>query len=286
MDQWVQSFKRFSPETKTWIFSTKKNIPEDIDVCIFNITNVKKTERQFFSNFGVLVADEAHTTVCSVSNSKALLKFTPKYSIALTATPDRSDNLDKILYLHFGSFVIRRPLFRNFNYYIKETGFFPKIQINVIGKLDWNSVLESQAKNKKRNLIILELLLRFKNRRFLVLCKRVDQANILFKALEKVDSVDIYTGTSTYFDSEARILISTYNKSGVGFDNPTLDALLVAGDIGSESAIIQFVGRIFRGNDLTPLIIDLMDSFGPLKTHLKERERIYQDIGGMRNILE
>ena len=139
MDQWVQYFRTIFTETKTWIFSTKKTIPKDIDVCIFNITNVKKSERQFFSNFGVLVCDEAHT-VCSVSNSKALLHFTPKYAIALTATPDRSDGLDKILYLHFGSFVIRRPLFRNFNYYIKDTGFFPKIKINVIGK-NWTGIL-------------------------------------------------------------------------------------------------------------------------------------------------
>ena len=43
--------------------------------------------------------------------------------------------------------------------------------------------------------MILDLLLKFGNRRFLVLCKRVEQANILFEALKKIDSVDIYTGT-------------------------------------------------------------------------------------------
>jgi SNF2 family DNA or RNA helicase len=286
MDQWRESLKRFSPDTRTWIFSTRERVPKNIDVCIFNITNVKKTERHLFSKFGVLVLDEAHTA-CSVENSKALLKFTPKYAMALTATPDRIDNLDKILYLHFGSFVIRRPLFRNFNYYIKETGFFPKIETNIMGKLNWNVVLESQAKNEKRNLMILELLLRFRNRRFLVLCKRVEQAKILFNALEDVDSVDIYTGTNRYYNSEKRVLVSTFSKSGVGFDNPTLDALLVAGDIGSEPAVVQFVGRCggFRGQEIPPMIIDFCDRLAPLKKHLKEREIIYESIGGFRNVL-
>ena len=137
--------KRFSSETKTWIFSSKKPVPEDADVCIFNITNVKKSKRQLFSKYGVLIVDEAHTS-CSIENSKALLNFTPKFAIALTATPYRDDDLDKILFLHFGPFVVSRKLFRSFNYYIKETNFFPKIQQNVFGKLDWNSVLEFTSK--------------------------------------------------------------------------------------------------------------------------------------------
>ena len=44
MDQWKETSKRFSSETKTWIFSSKKPVPEDADVCIFNITNVKIQE--------------------------------------------------------------------------------------------------------------------------------------------------------------------------------------------------------------------------------------------------
>jgi superfamily II DNA or RNA helicase len=285
MEQWLQTFKRFSPETKVQIFSSRKRIDESADVYIFNITNVKKTEREYFSHFGVLVVDEAHTA-CSLNNSKALLHFTPKYAIALTATPYRDDDLDKILFLHFGPFVVSRKLYRSFNYYIKETNFFPRIQQNVIGKLDWNSVLESQASNQKRNTLIIDLLLQFKDRRFMVLCKRVDQAQILFNALDPVDSVDIYTGTNTYYNSEKRILISTFSKSGVGFDNPTLDALLVAGDIESDTSVVQFIGRCFRRDDVTPLIIDLCDRFAPLKNHLKSREEIYKSIGGVRNVLD
>ena len=133
--------------------------------------------------------------------------------------------------------------------------------------------------------MIINLLLQFKERRFLVLTKRIEQANILFNALKEINSVDIYIGTNTYYNSEKRILISTFSKSGVGFDNPILDALLVASDIGSEPAIIQFVGRCFRKDEVSPIIIDLCDRFGPLISHLKSREEIYKSIGGIRNII-
>jgi superfamily II DNA or RNA helicase len=277
--QWKATFERFSEGINVVVLKGKTDTSQ-ADVVIVNVTNVPKYPRETFASVGFLIADEAHV-LCSEVYSKALLHFTPKYAVAMTATPYRSDGLDRVLSLHFGTEIISRKLFRPFSYFIYETKFVPRIESNIDGSLNWNLVLESQARNEKRNNFIVEILRMYSDRTFLVLCKRIEQIKILSEKLRNFnEDVDEYTGTDKYFRSSARVLLSTYSKSGVGFDHPSLDALLVASDV--QELFIQYVGRVFRREETFPIIIDFEDKFGVLKKHLQSRESVYQNLGGVR----
>ena len=278
IDQWEYAIHKVCPDALVQVLDGKTEIDLEGDFFIMNVSNVRKRDRNYFKCIGLLIVDEAHT-ICTENMSQSLFWFQPKYNIALTATPDRTDGKGKLLELHFGPERIVRKLWRPFNVYVVNTKFKPVTKQNKQGKLDWNSVLESQGLEENRNILIVDIIRYFKSRNFLVLCKRIDQANILYKLLKNYgEDVDVYTGTSKKFDRNSRILVSTYSKSGVGFDHPKLDSLIIASDV--EEGIQQYVGRVFRREDVVPIIFDLLDKLHTLFRHFLTRRELYTSIGG------
>ena len=114
----------------------------------------------------------------------------------------------------------------------------------------------------------------------MVLSKRVEQAQYIYDNLkEKGESVAILVGSETEFDRNARILIGTTGKVGVGFDHAKLDTLLLASDL--EEYFIQYLGRVFRREDVEPIVFDLVDNNPILKKHFSTRRGIYNEVGGI-----
>ena len=278
IEQWEYAIHKVCPEALVQVLDGKTSMDPDGDFFIMNVANVHKRDRDYFRIIGLLIVDEAHT-ICTENLSQSLFWFQPKYNLALTATPDRTDGKGKILELYYGNERIVRKLWRPFNVYVVNTCFKPVTQQTKQGRLDWNSVLESQGSEESRNLLIVAIIRYFRTRNFLVLCKRVDQTNILFKMLKACrEDADVYTGTTKQFNRSSRILVSTYSKSGVGFDHPKLDALIIASDV--EEGIEQYIGRVFRREDVVPIIFDILDKLHTLFKHFLTRRALYTSIGG------
>ena len=284
IDQWYYSIKKVCPEAKIQILDTKKPIDPSVDFYIMNSSNVTKRSKDDFKNIGILIVDEAHT-ICTENLSKGLFWFKPKYLIGLTATPYRTDGMSTILELFFGPEIIERKLRRPFNVYVLKTKIVHEPKSNKMGKLDWNSVLKSQCLNINRNKMIVNIVRYFNNRNILILCKLVEQSKMILQMLKQLDQhADMFVSTQKKFDYDCRILISTYSKTGVGFDHPKLDMLIIASDV--EEGIEQYVGRIFRRQDTTPIIIDILDDFRPLYNHYLTRRKLYLDTGAEINDLK
>jgi len=277
--QWVDSIiQACGKKTKIQLVKGKTPIDPDADFYIINPLLLLKRGRFDFRNVLTVIIDEAHL-ICTEKYSRGLNFLFPKYLIGLTATPIRSDGQDKVLDLFVGANMIYRPLRANFNAYLFFTGFKPEVQQNSSGDLDWNSVLASQARDGSRNGMIVDLCRYFSRRNILVLCKRKDQAKALHTGLVKYgEDSCIFMGSNKYFNLESRIVVSTCSKSGVGFDHPKLDMLILASDV--EENFIQYLGRVFRREDHYPIIVDLVDSFEPLQKHSRSRKQIYQEAGG------
>jgi superfamily II DNA or RNA helicase len=230
-----------------------------------------------FDDIGVVIVDEAHT-ICTENLSKGLFWFQPRYLIALTATPHRTDGLSKVLELFFGPEIIERKLYRPFNVYLLKTNFNIDAKLTKQGKLDWNSVLKCQCLNPNRNQMIINIVEFFKSRNILILCKSVAQSKLLFQELLSINqSVDMFVASQKKFNHSSRILISTFSKTGVGFDHPKLDMLIIASDV--EEGIEQYMGRIFRRDNTTPIIVDIVDNFRPLYNHYLTRRKLYLSTG-------
>lgn len=281
MLQWEYYIKTFT-NGKLQKLTSKNKIDKSANFYIINPLLVSKRSFEDFSHIGMVIVDEVHI-ICTENLIKSLYFFNPVYLIGLSATPNRPDGMDKILDLYFGTTKIERNMFRLFHVYNISTGFCPptrNIRTTVKGTLDWGSVLEAQAENKKRNEIILNCIKKFKTKNILVLCKRVSQAKILLEKCEKAgEDAELYVGSKKFFNVSKRILVSTYQKAGVGFDFPKLNCLIVASDL--LEYFQQYVGRIFRTDDTFPLVIDFEDNFGPFKKHLKIRNEVCESLGGI-----
>lgn len=212
--------------------------------------------------------------------SQCMRYILPRYVLGLSATPYRTDGLDILLDMYFGKYKIVRKLYRKHIVYRYNTGLKPEVKLNKMGKVDWGSVLESQCSNRDRNEVIIRLIQHFPDRVFLVLCKRVDQANYIVERLqEEKEDVTSLIGSKQEFEQSSRVLVGTVQKTGVGFDHPRLDTLILASDV--EQYFVQYLGRVFRRQDSEPIIFDLVDNYALLLKHFKTRNSVYVEHGGI-----
>ncbi len=275
MTQWETLIHSFFPGASVLI--VKKNTKlQSHPFYIINATNVCKMERSFFNDIGTVIVDEVHL-LCAKTLYKSLFYLTPRYLFGLSATPYRPDGMDVLLDLYFGTKKIVKKL-------AKKHTVYPGIHIPSVltwdGRLDWNSVLTTQGLHPERNQLIVDIISKLNHLSFLVLCKRIYQGQILLKLLQEAgEHVTDMLGTKKTFDEDARILIATTQKCGVGFSHEKLNALIIASDM--EEYFIQYLGRVFRKPDTEPVIFDLIDSHSVLKKHFATRKKVYLSSGGV-----
>lgn len=279
MKQWEKNFNKFCPNSKVQILTTKSVMNKECDFYIMNAINIFKMGRKYFEDIGCVVVDEAHL-IMAETLSKSLQVLSPRYLIGLTATPYRPDGLDILLEFYFGKVKIIRKLYRKHTAYKVSTDFTPTVELQNNGKVNWNSVLESQASSKERNELIIRLVRYFKERTFLILVKRVAQGQYLLDRFrEEGENVTSLLGKQQEFEVTSRILVGTCSKVGVGFDHPKLDTLLLAADV--EEYFVQYLGRVFRTKEVEPIIFDLVDKNRILDKHFRTRQAIYLEHGGI-----
>lgn len=282
--QWKELIYKLCPDAKTQVIKTKDLLDKCADFYLINAINATKMEFGFFDTIGTVIVDELHL-ICAKTLFKAFFFVTPRYFIGLSATPYRSDGLDKLIDLYFGEHRITKALYKKHTVYCVHTGLDIPYDYNWEGKIDWNSLLNNQAQNQERNQLLVDIIKHFKDRYFLVLCKRISQGEKLIEMLtEEKESVTDLLGTKKDFDEEARIVIATTSKVGVGFSHNKLNALILASDV--EAYFIQYMGRVFRTPETEPIIFDLVDKNNVLKKHFATRRKVYHDAGGTIKIIK
>lgn len=288
MDQWLELIQKTCINSKVQIVLPKTELAIDCDFYIINIVNVFKMGYSFFDSIGMLICDEIHL-LCSSVFHKSFYHVYPRYVLGLSATPYRNDEFNKIISLYFGDYKIVRELKSSFDvnvYYTDlvieyKTRYDVRKHKNII---DWNSVVNYQSNNDKRNIFIINLIKKYNTLNFLVLCKRVNQVNKLVELLKKENEyVTDLTKNKKSFDTEARILVSTIQKCGVGFSHNKLNALLLASD--ALEYYIQYLGRVFREMNNHPTIFDIVDNLPLLYKHFYSRKAVYVKVGGTINII-
>lgn len=307
INQWVDSFARFSPSTKVQIMTTKTKPKPDTQVFVVNNCNVTKLSMNILDRIGVVLVDEAHQ-VMSKKGFECLTRLSPRYLIGLTATPYRPDDLDVLMGMYFGKKIIYRPLNREHILYKIRTPYKAVIEEGASGRLDWNKVLESTTIDTRKNDDIVTLIEYFPERVFLVLTKRVEQGLILMRKLKekKIFATSLF-GAKKTFDRNARVVVASIQKAGTGFDHDRLDSIILASDFeghftrkekgkkktGSSSSknsiregdvqgyFIQYIGRCMRKENHLPMIFDFVDSGCPsLYHHSRRRDEVSIQHGG------
>ena len=277
ISQWKDAILSFCPNARVQSLGAKSKIDNDCDFYIIFADNIRKFNKEDFSDIGTLIVDEMHI-IMSKKRSQGLFNIIPRYLIALSATPYRHDEFESLIEFYFGYYQIIRTLKMPHTVYRINTGFRPTAEYKN-GRLNWDRILREQSQNTERNESIVNIITAFDSRNFLVIVKRVQHGRKLAKMLEKIgEHVATLLQDEQDFDKSARIIIGTPQKVGTGFDHKKLDAMILAADI--EAYFIQYMGRVFRREDSDPLIFDLVDNNRSLEKHYRTREEEYIKCGG------
>lgn len=285
--QWKESIEKWSPRHTVVVFDPRASKNDDAlsrvsdcDFLVCSVLNVEKVPASILRTIGFVVVDECHliSTECF---SRSLHYLFPRYLVGLSATPYRSDGMDRLLELYFGettAFVV--PLKMAHVVYKVQTSFEPRIVLNRNGEMDWCSILDQQSRHEARNRMIVRICALFDDRKILVLCKRVQQATVLYE-MARVSGIRAthLLGGASDFDKDADVLIATVQKAGVGFSHDILDMLVLASDV--EEYYIQYLGRVTRRPDVAPVVVDIVDKNNVLQKHFRTRKKVYEEIGGV-----
>lgn len=200
MRQWKERFEQFT-NARIGIIQRDVIDVEDKDVVIAMLKSLstKDYDPAILETFQTVIIDEVHH-VGAKQSSRALPKVVARYSLGLSATPERADDMTKLIYWHIGGIIYREDAAPNESvivniYKYKSTN--PKF------KQYWNwgaqtpnreKTISELVKLPERNNFTLKILneLRYQNekRKILILSGRLDHLELLKKRVKKTIKLD------------------------------------------------------------------------------------------------
>jgi hypothetical protein len=283
--QWIEAFSKFT-DSKVIVWDGKSIINSNIDVVIVTSGYIEKLPKDIIKSFGTLIIDEAHS-FCTKTRITPLLLFEPEYIIAETATLKRPDGAEDMMKAIVGVDEIYIPLKKQFKVIKVNTKIIPDVKFNYQGKVDWNYLLKSLITNPLRNDLIVSWILNNISNKSLLLTDRKELISEITKRLEENNiKYDYLCGNKkTYNDSP--VLLGTYGKIGVGFDEKNacpdfsgirINVVYMCFSTKQHWLLEQSAGRGFRSD--FPTIVDFVDDHRICLSHYKQREKWYKSRGG------
>ena len=235
---------------------------------------------------GVIVSNCHH--ISSEVFSRALPKVSFKYTLGLTATPNRADGLQKVFEWFLGSIVYKSKNEKKHNVFIKiftiddTNDTYCKLETGYDGKPITARMINNVAYYLPRTLLIIDIIKQVMSeneRKMLLLSDRRDHLKTFYEQLTELGyDVGYYIGGMKQKDldiSETKpIILGTFSMSSEALDIPELNTLFMT---TPKSNIEQSVGRILRKtHNVRPLIIDIKDDFIPFKNQANKRKTFYK----------
>lgn len=283
--QWKKTFERFT-NAKVWCVG-EKNPPPICDVIICMDTRWSAIPKELRDAVGFLIIDEAHA-FCTPGHVACLLAFHPKYILAESATLERDDEMESMIYAICGNHGIYREFDGPFSVIKINTGLKHVRKENVKQGTDWHALVSDSLFCENRNRLIVELVKANTSRTILVLTSMVKHAELVNKMLvdEEISS-DFLCGSKKGY-KDGKVLVGTVSKIGTGFDQETFctsysgsrfDLLILVCSIKKYSVLVQNVGRVFRSEN--PTIMYLVDDDSIFENHWKISRRWFKKRGGV-----
>ena len=307
MNQWKERIEEFLPTARIGYIQGKTLDIVNKDIVLGMIQSLsdprkdKDYPREVFQDIGLLVADECHH-LAARQFCRSLMKYTFKYTLGLSATPNRADGLTKVFKQFLGDIVYRDKEIQkseeelalehipdakvSYYNYLNTKPQYCKVVLNYQKKPQTTKMETQIGQFEPRNEFILSLLpdLLEEGRKILILSSRRDH---IFNLEQKIKdrsigegSVGLYLGGMKQVDLDEsttkKILIATYDMAEEAFDCKALNTLILS---TPKKNIIQAVGRIMRQKkserQFVPHIIDVADTFSNFKKWAKHRQDYY-----------
>jgi superfamily II DNA or RNA helicase len=260
------------------------------DIVIGSIDSLSQCaySRDMIQEFGLIIVDEMHH-LGALTLSQVLPKMPARYVLGISATPDRNDGLEHVLYWLAGptAFVYKRlPSItgKTGTVEVRQVLFTRGARKEIVyknGSLGYAQMVSLLAQDPVRNDFLIETIqgLLGSRRKILVVTTLVDHAKFL---TVKFDAALVNGGCKKEAIAKAKsdvpIVVATYQFLEEGYDDETLDTLVMA---LPRSKIQQVVGRCERTHEgkLVPLILDITDTFSVFEAMSWKRMHFYKSRG-------
>lgn len=315
LDQWLERLKqflifeeeeavRYTPTGREKIIGhvgqyggNKKWRTKFVDVVmiqsLFQLENVSA----FFADYEMMIVDECHH-VSALMFEKVVAQFAGKFLYGLTATPERKNGHEPIVFQRIGAILhtadkrespFERQLFLAFT-------SFGHLEHQKAGSSDFMALSDWIATDVPRNQQIVKDVLEQlqENRNILVLVNRIQHIEALAELLKMhCDKVFTISGQTKPKErlaildhlqklDDGFVLLSTGKYIGEGFDLTQLDTLVLAAPFSWKNNLIQYAGRIHRYHPDKSLvrIFDYVDIYVPYLEKMYQRRQVaYKKMG-------
>ena len=235
-----------------------------VDVAMTGSVFRKGTLFDRLNSYGMVIMDECHHAA-SMQAQKILQHVNARYLYGVSATPMRSDNLEKINYMLLGpirhTYTAReraddqgmgRIVVPRFTRLVNLADEEPDIHgayDAICGDVDRNTMILKDVRNSVQEHHTPVILTRQKKHaKYLYenLKGCADHIFLLYGDNTAKENEAIRADMKRVPDSESLVLVATGQKIGEGFDFPRLDTLMLAAPVAYGGRLTQYVGRISR----------------------------------------
>ena len=311
LSQSKESAEEFMPKSMMGtITEGKVNIGEGITFAtVQTMCNVDLN--RYRDEWDMIVIDECHNVSASANTvtryQKVLNGLAARHVYGITATPYRSDGLEKAMFAMLGRVVYEVPeeavADRIMKVTIRRVDTDAEITddcLNVDGTINFTRLISHLTTDEKRNRMIVDAIIQNRGHSCIVLSDRLSQLDAIHSMLpdDLKDKAMVISGKMTSKKEKAlrqeviekmragemQILMASYKLCREGLNIPVLDRLFMASPVKFVSVVVQSIGRIARtaeGKE-SPVCYDFVDSrIGYCVRAYKERCRSYRKTGAL-----
>ncbi len=281
LDQWIERFTDyFNYEKKDigFLGKSKNKLNNKIDVATMQSL---KNNLDIIRNYSFVIVDECHH-IPALTFEKIIKQFRGKYILGLSATPNRKDGMEPLLYQQLGSIAYEVKSKR------KTTNKLEIVETEFTSSVDnFSDLINDLINDERRNQLIVEQIIKYKNRKILLLTDRIEHIENLELILKSnnIKYIAIH-GSMKKNDQKlnmeavatASLVMATTSYFGEGIDFPHLDTIIFATPISYYGRLVQYLGRIGRGGS-DCLAIDILDIHNPFTlSSYKKRKDGYKQL--------
>jgi len=300
LDQWKERLSMFLDCVEIGVIGGgKRKATGKIDVATYQslINRTDNTVDSSVFEYGQVIVDECHH-ISAPNYERLLNEIHAKYVLGVTATPQRQDGHQPIIFMHAGP--IRHTVVSSKQNQFEQwviTTLIPHLPPEDISNPEsrphiadvYRWLMESEGRNQRivddvamavnegRN----PILLTERREHVQLLCDLLRDKGVSFTVLRGGMKVKERKEAMESLD-ESQVLIATGKYIGEGFDLPKLDTLFLALPISWKGSLAQYAGRIHRkseGKDKV-VIYDYVDSELPmLQRMFQKRQKGYNALG-------
>ena len=262
LNQWIERFVDYFGYTKKdigYLGKGHNKLNGSIDVATMQSL---KNDPDVINNYSFVIVDECHH-IPAITFEQIVKNFKGKYLLGLSATPNRKDELQPILYQQLGdiSYEYKKKKTHTNKLQIIRTSFESNAD-------NYATIINELCLDENRNNLIIDAIKSNIQRKILVLTDRIEHINILENLFqkEKFDYICVHGSLNKKEQVEnmnlvksKALIIATTSYFGEGIDFPHLNTIMFVTPISYYGRLVQYLGRIGRGNQEC-LAIDFLDS--------------------------